>query len=457
MEETIAAIATPLAMGGISVIRISGETAFAAAERIFLAVSGKKPAQMKGYSAAYGSLFTADEKREFLDNGIITVFHAPHSYTGEDVVEISCHGGILITREVLRNILLSGARLALPGEFTKRAFLNGKLDLTQAEAISDLISSTSRQAMRISGGQAQGSLHRRIEKGRKTLTALIGRLAVWADYPEEDVEEIDPQAFLEDLTALENDLARLIAEYDTGCMLKNGVRTVIVGKPNVGKSTLMNLLSRQEKSIVTDIPGTTRDVVEDTIVLHDVVLHLSDTAGIRDTDDLVESFGVKRAIERLDTAQLILAIYDYSQPLSKEDFDIMEQIGEKPAIAIVNKNDLEERIDLKTIREHFEQVICISAQDEESFQIVEKAITAALKLHDIDPSLGMIANERQLDCVFRAKNAVSQGAQALKTGVTYDAVTVLLEEALQALLELTGDSVSEEVVHQVFSNFCVGK
>ncbi len=438
-------------------IRISGKTAFAAAEKVFCAVNGRTPAQMKGYTAAYGSLFTAGEKREFLDNGILTVFHAPHSYTGEDVVEISCHGGILITREVLRNILLSGARLALPGEFTKRAFLNGKLDLTQAEAVSDLISSTSRQAMRISGGQAQGSLHRRIAQGRKTLTALIGHLAVWADYPEEDVEEIDPQEFLRDLTALENDLARLIAEYDTGCMLKNGVQTVIVGKPNVGKSTLMNLLSRQEKSIVTDIPGTTRDVVEDTVVLNDVVLHLSDTAGIRETDDLVESFGVKRAMERLDAAQLILVIYDYSRPLSKEDFEIMEQIGDKPAVAIVNKTDLDEKIDLDPIKAHFEQVICISAKEEESLSTVEKAISSALKLRNIDPSLGMIANERQFDCVNRAKNAVSEGAAALRGGVTYDAVTVLLEEALQALLELTGESVSEEVVHQVFSNFCVGK
>lgn len=453
--DTIAAIATPQAMGGISIIRISGEDAFSVADSIFSANANKKAALMKGYTAAFGAV--KDTSGNVLDHGVMTVFRAPHSYTGEDTVEISCHGGLMITREVLRSVLSAGARLARPGEFTQRAFLNGKMDLTQAEAVADLISSGSRQAMRISGEQVQGSLYRRITASKNALLTLAGHLAVWADYPEEDIEEIETDSFLSQLAAVEQDLHKLITEYDTGCMLKNGVNTAIVGKPNVGKSTLMNLLARREKSIVTDIPGTTRDVVEDTIVLQDVVLNLSDTAGIRETDDVVESYGVKRAMEKLDAAQLVLVLFDYSRPLTDEDFSVMEQIGDRPAIAIVNKTDLEGKLDETVIRSHFKQVLLLSAQDEKSFDVVSKAVSEVLKLHEIDPSMGVIANERQLACVTEAHRAAKEAYDILSAGMTYDAVTIVLEEALQSLLELTGERATEEVVSQVFSQFCVGK
>lgn len=456
MKETIAAIATPQAVGGISVLRISGDEAFAVAGRIFRSVSGKTPTQMKGYTASYGAV-TDPESGAALDHGILTVFRAPHSYTGEDVVEISCHGGLLITREVLRAAVEAGARLAFAGEFTKRAFLNGKMDLTQAEAVSDLIASGSRQAMKISEEQVQGSLYRRIREVKDTLLSLTGHLAVWADYPEEDIDEIETDTILLQIGNVKKTLEKLLEEYDTGCMLRNGVNTAIVGKPNVGKSTLMNLLARKEKSIVTDIPGTTRDVVEDTIVLKDVVLNLSDTAGIHDTDDIVENFGVQRAVEKINTAQLILILFDNSKPLSEEDFSIIERVKDKSVIAIVNKSDLESRLDLAYLQERFKYVITISAQDEDSFQIVSDAVTDVLKLGEIDPSLGMLSNERQYGCVAEAYWSVKDAECILQDGMTYDAVTVVLEEALQSLLELTGERATEEVVNQVFSQFCVGK
>lgn len=456
MNETIAAISTPQAVGGISVIRISGEKALEVADRVFESVSGKKAKRMKGYTASYGAILDPADGSA-LDHGVLTVFRAPYSYTGEDVAEISCHGGLLITREVLRAVIASGARPAFSGEFTKRAFLNGKMDLTQAEAVSDLIASGSRQAMRISGEQVQGSLYRRIQGVKETLLALIGHLAVWADYPEEDIEEIETDTILSQLDEVKKTLWKLIEDYDTGCMLKNGVNTAIIGKPNVGKSTLMNLLARREKSIVTDIPGTTRDVVEDTIVLHDVVLNLSDTAGIRETDDIVESFGVQRAMEKIDTAQLILALFDNSRPLSEEDFSIIERLKDKPAIAIINKSDLESMLDVAYLHASFERVLTISAQDENSFDVVSKAVAEVLKLEEIDPSMGVLSNERQYACVMEANHAVKDACCILQDGMTYDAVTVVLEEALQALLELTGERATEEVVNQVFSQFCVGK
>ncbi len=455
MKETIAAIATPQAVGGISVIRISGDEAFLIAGKIFKSVSGKIPAKMKGYTASYGAVVDIDS--QVLDHGVLTVFRAPHSYTGEDTVEISCHGGLLITKEILRTVLNAGARIASPGEFTKRAFLNGKMDLTQAEAVSDLIASGSKQAMKISGEQVQGSLYRRIQGVRQTLLSLTGHLAVWADYPEEDIEEVEAETIMQQLNGVKSDLKKLLSDYDTGCMLKNGVNTAIVGKPNVGKSTLMNLLARREKSIVTDIPGTTRDVVEDTIVLQDVVLNLSDTAGIRETEDVVESFGVQRAVEKINTAQLILVLFDNSRPLSDEDFSIIERLKDKPAIAIVNKSDLTSMLDVEKLRSEFERVITISAQDEDSFDVVSKAVSEVLKLEEIDPAMGMLANERQYACVNEAYRAVCEASIILGEGMTYDAVTVVLEEALQSLLELTGERATEEVVNQVFSNFCVGK
>ena len=337
--DTIAAVATPNAVGGISVVRISGPDALAVADRIFRTVSGRPLASYKGYTAAYGHILRDGET---LDDGIATVFKAPHSYTGEDVVEISCHGGLLVTRDVLRAALREGARLAGPGEFTRRAFLNGKLSLTQAEAVADLIGASSEQSVRAARSAMDGALYRKIHGITEDLLGVSAHLAAYIDYPEEDVEEVTGPELLEKCRESLSALRSLLQNFDRGRLMREGVDTVIVGKPNVGKSTLMNLLSGCDRSIVTDIPGTTRDIVEETVNLGDVVLRLADTAGIRDTENLVERIGVDIALGRLQKAELAIAVFDLSEPLSAEDGRILQELSEReiPTVAVLNKNDL---------------------------------------------------------------------------------------------------------------------
>ncbi|MBQ2568823.1 MAG: tRNA uridine-5-carboxymethylaminomethyl(34) synthesis GTPase MnmE, partial [Ruminococcus sp.] len=315
-NSTIAAISTAQGEGGIGVIRISGTDATAVADRVFQNIRHRKLSDMSGYTAAFGKIIKDGEE---LDEAVALVFRAPHSYTGEDVVELSCHGGIYITQQVLRAVLEAGAKPAQAGEFTKRAFLNGKIDLTEAEAVIDIISAKNRSAARAALSVKEGALRRRITQVKDDLLALAAHLSAWADYPEEDIAEVTDEMILTVCKSAEAALSRLLATYDSGQAVKQGIDTVIAGRPNVGKSTLMNLLSGYEKSIVTAIPGTTRDIVEDTVVAGDVMLRLSDTAGLRDTDDAVEKIGVDRAKQRLEQCGLLLAVFDNSRAL--EDFD----------------------------------------------------------------------------------------------------------------------------------------
>ena len=318
--STIAAVSTPNAVGGIAVIRISGENALGVADRIFTSVSGKKAADMEGYTCAYGYAHDGDER---LDDCILTVFRAPHSYTGEDTAEISCHGGIYVTRRVLRAALANGADNALPGEFTKRAFMNGKLDLTQAEAVMDVISAKSERELKLAEELRSGSAFRMAEACSQKLMKVLGDLAAWADYPEEDIPEVEPKALCAELREIRGELFRLIENYDAGRIVREGVSTAIVGKPNVGKSTLFNLLSGCQRSIVTDIAGTTRDIVEETVRLGDIVLRLSDTAGIRETADFIEGIGVEMAEKLIDSAELIIAVFDGGCPCTADDIKLI--------------------------------------------------------------------------------------------------------------------------------------
>lgn len=453
-QNTIAAIATPLAVGGISVIRMSGEKAIQIADKVFKSVSGTLLCDKKGYTASYGKVHNGEK---MLDDSVAVVYRAPKSYTGEDVVEISCHGGLFITREVLRAVIENGATNAQAGEFTKRAFLNGKLTLTQAEAVIDVINSKNEQALNAAKAQLDGALYRIIQQVKEKMLKIAGHLSAWVDYPEEDIEIIDKEDILKDLKVSNTTVEELLKTFDTGKLIKEGIDTVIVGKPNVGKSTLMNLLVGSQKSIVTEIAGTTRDIVEETINIGDVMLRLSDTAGIRETDDTVEKYGVALAKERLDRAALALAVFDSSNEISIEDKDIIEKIQGKPAIAIINKTDLESKIDIDYVKNNFSNVIMLSAKEDNSIKLLEKAIKKQVNLYDFDMSAGMIATERQRECAINAKQYIDESISALECGMTLDAVTVSIEMAIDALLELTGGRITEEIVNQVFSKFCVGK
>ena len=453
-NTTIAAISTAQGEGGIGVIRISGENAISVADRVFQNIRSKPLSEMKGYTAAYGRIVADGEA---IDEAVALVFRAPHSYTGEDVVELSCHGGLFITKLVLRAVLDAGAVPAQAGEFTKRAFLNGKLDLTEAEAVMDIISAKNRSAARAALSVREGALSRRIDAVKERLLSLAAHLSAWADYPEEDIADVTDEQIFSACDAAEAELSDLLATYDSGQAIKQGIDAVIAGRPNVGKSTLMNLLSGSEKSIVTEIPGTTRDVVEDTVVAGDVILRLSDTAGLRDTDDTVERIGVDRAKQRLAQCGLLLAVFDNSRALEDFDFHLLEAAENVPTVAVINKTDLPSQLDISKITNSIDKIVYISAATGEGKDELISAIAQLAGTAELNPSEGILSNERQRADASAALNAVREAKAALKSGMTYDAVTVTVEDAITALLEMTGEKTGDEVIDRVFHTFCVGK
>ena len=452
--STVCAIATPPAAGGISVIRISGERAADIAAKVFKPVSEKPVAELKGYRAAYGKIFDGEER---LDDGVLLMFRAPHSYTGEDVAEISCHGGIYVTRRVLAACIKAGAEPAAAGEFTKRALLNGKLSLTQAEAVTDIINAQSGQLLSCSNSQREGALYRRTETISDMIMEISSQIAAWIDYPEDDTPVVTDEWLTEKLTAVQAEFSELLSGYDTGRLIREGISCAIVGKPNVGKSTLMNLLSGEERSIVSDIAGTTRDIVEETISLGDVVLKVADCAGIRDTDDAIEKIGVEIMLKKLNNADLVLAVFDSSRPLEADDMTLIEQLSGKQVIPIVNKCDLQLTLDTVTLENKLGSAIYISAKSDKTADVLSDVIKARLDLDKLDTQAGVLANERQRSCILRASDAVNEALCAVQLGLTPDAVGVMLEQALDAVYELSGRKASEEVIAEVFKRFCVGK
>lgn len=454
MSNTIAAISTAQGEGGIGVIRISGESAIEIADKIFKNINNKKLTDMKGYTAAFGKVIFGGEE---IDEAVALVFRAPHSYTGENVVELSCHGGVYVTARVLRAALDSGARPAEPGEFTKRAFLNGKMDLTEAEAVADIISARSKSAARAALCVKDGALRAKLDDIKNDLLNLASHLSAWADYPEEDIAEVTDDMIFDACDKAISSLSHLLDTYDSGQAVKEGIDTVIAGRPNVGKSTLMNLLSGSERSIVTDIPGTTRDVVEDTVLVGDVILRLSDTAGLRSTSDEVEKIGVEKARKRLEQCGLLLAVLDNSRELNDEDFSLLKEAKNVPTIVIINKTDLVGKLDTDKIADYCDNIIKVSAASGEGKEEIISAVRKIAGTDKLNPSEGILSNERQRTAVVNALRSVTEAKESLKNGMTYDAVTVSLEEAISAVLELTGERVSEEIVDRVFHNFCVGK
>ncbi len=453
-NKTIAAISTAKASAGISVIRISGDGAIDISDKIFKSKSGTKLSDMKGYTCALGDVYTGGER---IDECIATVFREPHSYTGENVVELSCHGGVYVTAAVLRAVLDAGAQPAQAGEFTKRAFLNGKLDLIEAEAVMDIISSRSKASARAALEIKDGALSERIDGIKAVLLDKAAHLNAWADYPEEDIPEIGSEELISALTKAEKELDDIIKSYDNGRILKDGIDTVIAGKPNVGKSTLMNLLAGYDKSIVTSVAGTTRDIVEESVALDDIVLNLSDTAGIRTTGDEIESIGVEKARAKLETAALILCVFDSSKEFSDDDNEIINSAADAPSIAIINKTDLPSKLDEEKLKDKFKEIVRMSAKNSDGVRELIEAIKRVYAVSDLDSNLTLIYNERQRSLTINARDCVHEAIEALNIGMTFDAITVSIEEAIAYLCELTGERVTDEVVDRVFHTFCVGK
>ena len=453
--KTIAAISTAAAPGGIGIIRISGPEARAVGDRVFRAASGESLMQAAGYTCCFG--YVIDESGARLDECIATVFASPKSFTGEDVVELSCHGGLFILKTALQAVLAAEASPAAPGEFTRRAFLNGKMDLAQAEAVMELISAQGREAMKAAQAGHGGALSRRIAAIRADLTDVGAHLAAWADYPDDDIPQVDEKMLKERLAAGREALEALVVSFDGGRVLREGVVTVIAGKPNAGKSTLMNLLAGCERSIVTDLAGTTRDVVEETVLLGEIPLRLADTAGIRETEDRVERIGVQIALERVKTAQFVLAVFDASEALNDDDRAMMEAIGDTPCVAVVNKSDLPAAIDMAEIEARFPAVVTVSALSGDGLSALAQAAAEVLQTAALNPNDGILYTERQRADAKAALACIEEAENALRLGMTWDAVTVSLEGAVAALNELTGERVSDAVVDRVFEKFCVGK
>lgn len=452
--STIAAISTAQGQGGIGVIRVSGEQAFTIVDKIFKSVSGKKIMDIKGYTALFGHIYNNEE---VLDEAVVLKYVAPKSFTGENVVEISCHGGMYITKEVLNAVIMAGASLAEPGEFTKRAYLNGKIDLTEAESVMDIISAKSKSAARAALFVKDGALFKKSQQVKQLLLDKAAHLSAWADYPEEDIPEVSEDSIMEAIEESISILEKLLSTYDMGQVVKEGIDTVIAGRPNAGKSTLMNLLVGREKSIVTNIAGTTRDVVEDTVLVGNVMLKLSDTAGIRDTDNEIEKIGVQKTFDKINGAGLVIALFDNNEALNSEDIDLINKIKDMPCIAVINKIDLEDKVDKKYITDNIENVVYISAKQQDNIDELKNMIEKIAGTEDFDPSAGIIANERQRNAIRNAVNSLYEAKESLSMGMTMDAITVSLQETIDYLLELTGEKAGEEIVDSVFHNFCVGK
>lgn len=454
MSRTIAAVATGNSAAGIGVIRISGDNAVEIAEKVFAAVDGTPLSALKGYTAKFGNVYADGEK---FDNAVALVFRAPKSYTGEDVVELSVHGGIFIVEKTLKAVFSAGAMPAEAGEFTKRAFLNGKIDLAQAEGVASLISAQGQEAARASFNMLQGSLSNKINSVLDELISCSASMAAWVDYPDEEIPDLQEDSLMQILESSRRALIELIKNYDNGRVMTQGIDTAIVGRPNAGKSTLMNMLAGREKSIVTHIEGTTRDIVEESVRLGSMVLHLADTAGIRESDDLVESIGIKKAVERIDTSSLILAVFDNSQVLSDDDMMLIESCKGKPSVAVINKTDLEAVLDTEKISSCFDKVVHISAKNNLGADELERAVRELFGVEGFDSSQPILANQRQRLCVSNALDHINQAIDGAKLGITYDAINVMIDSAVDELLSLTGQKATEQVVNNIFSRFCVGK
>lgn len=457
IDDTIAAIATAPGEGGIGIIRISGEKSLQVAQSIFKSKSGK---MIKDYNARTLIYGTVVDNEKVIDEVLVAYMKGPNSYTAEDVIEINCHGGFISVKKILELILSKGVRLAEAGEFTKRAFLNGRIDLSQAEAIIDVIKSKTDMAHEVAQSQLEGSLAKKIKDLRMNVTEVLAHLEVSIDFAEEDVEEITYQTLEEKALELRNEIKKLYDTAESGKILRDGLKTVIVGKPNVGKSSLLNSILGENRAIVTDIAGTTRDVIEEFVNIKGIPLKIVDTAGIRETEDVVEKIGVEKSRESFSTADLVIMVLDASRKLSEEDMEILESLKNKKTIVLLNKMDLEPQIELEKIEEfvNSEDIIKISALKHQGIEELQDKIEAMVYHGSVKNSSNlMITNSRHKDALFKAYESINDVISAIEQRMPYDFIEVDFKNIWDYLGYINGDTVREDLLDTIFANFCIGK
>ena len=438
-------------------VRVSGPEAFAIAARVFTPANpARRLEQAKGYTAMLGRSYL---KGKPLDETVALCFRAPRSYTGEDVVELSVHGGTVMANALLEALYDAGAQPAGPGEFTRRALQNGRLSLTQAEAVMEVISANGRQGAALAQAALGGALAKRIGAIQTALQSLNAHLTAWVDYPEEDVPELTPAHLTETLTAQKTQLDDLINGYGAGAVLRHGVDCVLLGRPNVGKSTLLNLLAGFERAIVTPVAGTTRDIVEQAVQLGEIRLNLFDTAGVHEAADEIEAEGIRRSWRKLEEAGLVLAVFDASAPLTAQDMAIAEKCQGRPALAILNKNDLTDSTEeaAAQLAPYYKKVVSLCAKDAASLQMLSAAVAELLGTARLDENAAQLCSARQYAAAVRARDAVAEAIQSQQEGFGLDAAAVCITDALQALCDLTGENAAESTIDEVFATFCVGK
>ncbi len=457
--ETIAAISTAHGNGGIGIIRMSGKDCFKILEKIFIQKNKQNINEIQGYTMKYGYIINYETK-EKIDEVLVSYFKEPKSYTTENMCEINSHGGMIIEQKILEQCLLAGATLAQPGEFTKRAFLNGRIDLTQAEGIIDLINAKTVQEAKASFNQLQGSLSEKIEEIRQEILNVMANIEVTIDYPEYDVEEVTNKQAIEKITKISEKLNKLEKSFDTGKILKEGIRTVIIGKPNTGKSSLLNAILNEDRAIVSKTEGTTRDTIEEMISLHGIPLKLIDTAGIRNTDDEIEKIGVNKALTLSNEADLIISIFDNTKELDEEDLKILNIIKDKKAIILLNKidekdNHLEDTKEMQNIKK---PIIKISAKNKEGIEDLYNKILEMFSFNEININDGnLITNIRHKDLIKKAIYSVEEAKKGVETGTPIDLIAISLKQALEELSSIVGKNASEDIISEIFSKFCLGK
>lgn len=455
--DTIAAISTVLGEGGISIIRVSGDKALKIVSGLFRGVNEKKLDDIKPYTIRYGFIIEKDTG-DTLDEVLVSYMKAPRSFTAEDTVEINCHGGVVATKRILEEVVKNGARIAEPGEFTKRAFLNGRIDLSQAEAVIDIIRAKTELSMKSAVSQSKGKVSQEISSIRNKLLEIVAHIEATVDYPEDDLEEVTADKVTIQLKDVVEGMDNILKTAEEGKIIREGLNTVIVGKPNVGKSSLLNSLLKEKRAIVTEIPGTTRDVIEEYINIDGVPVKIVDTAGIRETSDFVEKIGVEKSKEKINEADLIILMLDLSRELDNEDKEIIDYIKDKKYIILLNKSDLGGKINKEDIKNlNYNYIVETSAKTGEGLDKLKECIRELFFKGEVTSKDILITNSRHKEALIRAKESCDQALDALRNTSAIDLASIDIRNAWMRLGEITGDTLEEDIINKIFSEFCLGK